>query len=112
MHLIASTGRILGGVPQREAQRLIRKRDDGTSIAVVEDLRGSVVRSVRLVEILGEPKKAPSRPSIQDYMGQRYTHRERMKNGPVQTAGRIEFNYIDPEDAPLFRLAVTDCLVG
>src|SRR6476620_3655955 len=31
VQLIASTGRLLGGVPQHEAQRLTRKRDDGSS---------------------------------------------------------------------------------
>lgn len=71
-----------------------------------------MVRGIQLCVAIGEPKKAPSPPTIQDYMGQRYTHHERMKNCPVQTEGRIEFNRIDPEDAPLFRLAITDCLVG
>jgi len=57
------------------------------------------------------PSKPPTPPSIHQYMGQHYTHRERMKNSPVQAPARIEFNYIHPDDRDLFCLSVTDCLV-
>ncbi len=70
------------------------------------------MRGVQLTRMIGEPKKPCSRPSIHQYMGQSYTHRERSKNCPVQTQARIEFNYIHPDDRDLFCLSVTDCLVG
>lgn len=49
--------------------------------------------------------------SLSQYLGQRYTYHESLQNEAGEISARtITFKRIDPQDAPLFRLSVTDCL--
>jgi hypothetical protein len=104
VQLLASTGRVLGSVPAREAERL---KQAG---ATIHDSRGGFVRGIQLSERLPAPSKAPSPPSIHQYMGQRYTYKQPLDAGNGQTARCIDLKFIHPDDHDLFCLSVTDNL--
>jgi hypothetical protein len=106
VQLYGSNNRFLGNVPANEAERL-----HVTGGAAIHDQRGHTVRAIRLSNPIGNPRKPPSPPSIHQYMGQHYTHREKI-GGKEQFARLVQFNYIHPDDKPLFCLSVTDCLTG
>lgn len=108
VQLLSSDNRILGTVPASEAERLLHPVTGG---AEIHDKHKRVIRAIRLNKPIGKPEK-PSKPaSIYDYMGQRYTHCERIA-GRERPSPLIVLNTIDARDEHLFRLSVLDNLVG
>ena len=58
-----------------------------------------------LCDLPGTPRRAKP-AGLAQYIGTRYTYRERLADHTVTS-----LRHIDSRDAPLFRLSVTDCLV-
>lgn len=72
---------------------------------------GPKVRVIELVQSLSCQAKALCTPaSIKQYMGQKYTYRERLIEGEEIVGSVLQFRYIDPVDRPIFLLSVTDCM--
>ena len=57
----------------------------------------------------GKPIKPPSMPRIADYMGQRYTRVETMRDGEIIRGHVMQFRRIHPDDQAIFLQAITDC---
>lgn len=104
VQVVAADGRWLFTVHGQEAKRLLRS---GTVRPQGKEHRLGVVE---LIESLAGLRKRPCSPaSIQI---PKYVYRERLVEGEDVVATVLQFRYINPKDRPLFRLAVTDCLVA
>ena len=55
------------------------------------------------------PNAPPSPPRLSQYMGQKYTRVEEIRNGDDVVAHVIEFRRIEQRDQALFLSAITDC---
>jgi len=107
VRVISMYDRRLTSVTAKQAQHMLA---DGE--VVVSGSGNSVVRAVKRVNERHAPIGACSVTTVGSYMGTRYTHREEIKNRAGDVIGyQIELNRIHADDAPLFRLAVTDNLV-
>ena len=81
--------------------------------AEVRKRKGGHIREITISESAPHTHKPASVPTLRDYMGQRYTVKERTKNEVGEVDGIVcQFRWIHPGDRPLFRLSVTDCLVA
>ncbi len=78
----------------------------------IRRLRKGKVSAIQLSpEGPGKPTGPPSKPSLTQYMGQRYTRREAVGSDGQMSGHCISFRSIHPDDRGLFCLSVTDCLV-
>ena len=69
------------------------------------------VAVIELIESIDSQQRRPcSIPSLRQYMGQKYTRVEEIREGDEVVAHVLQFKHIDPRDRALFMLAVTDCM--
>ncbi len=105
VHLLNSAGTCLRCVHPEEAMRLLLA---GSARAH----GGKKIRAVELVESLAGHRRKQSRPpTLMNYMGQRYTFIEPLKDqsGSVN-AYTVSLKRIDRHDRWAFILSLTDCL--
>ena len=69
------------------------------------------VAEIELIESIDSQQRKPcSTPSLRQYMGQKYTRVEEIREGDEVVAHVLQFKHINPRDRALFMLAVTDCM--
>lgn len=116
VYLLSTTGNILRRLHAAEARRIAPQcLVTRTRAGRIRELTQLTLTTTPAVEQAwphtGKPPRAPSELRLTCYMGQRYTRLVALRNAAGDYDHRCqEFKHIHPDDAPLFRLSVTDNL--
>ncbi len=103
--VFSPSGSLLFCVHPERAKLIVA--DGGTARKV----RRGKIREITAARCVAPSPKPNSTPHLSQYMGQKYTFRERTVDADGNANGATAaFKYIHPGDRPLFLLSVTDCM--
>jgi hypothetical protein len=106
VRVISSTGDHIYTVHAEEAARMV-----GAGQAATRGGRRRVAEIELQYSLFRFDRKPCSPPSLRQYMGQRYTRREEIRDGDNEVVAYLtQLKRIDPRDRAIFRLSVTDCI--